>query len=357
MINILTEQCEKAQDSLMKNFWRKEEGTFVNHYPIREPEQWTYWWHAQSLDCLLDGYIRSKEEKYLTRINDEYNGTFIKNGNTFLHNWYDDMEWMALAQLRLWDATKNHLYKKQVLLIWEDIKTAWNDHMGGGMAWKKDQLDYKNTPANAPAAILAFRLYQRFYKEDDLVWGEKILNWNIETLTDPETGFVWDGINRLGDKKIDYDWKFTYNQGVMIGAFVELYKINHSDKRKQQTASPVMNKWMEMAVKIAIETKKSLIDTNHGIIPYEGEDDCGLFKGILVRYLYDLIEIHPGLEDMKEMILDNAQCLIENGINENGLIGGNWEVRETGCVDLAQHLSGIMLLETAAKLLSYKLQN
>lgn len=337
MIKILKEHCEKAQESLVKNFYSREEGTFVNHFPLKETENWIYWWHAHTLDCVLDGYIRTKDEKYLTRFTEEYNGTFIKNGKTFLHNWYDDMEWMALAQLRIWDLTKNNIYKDQVLLLWEDIKTAWNDHMGGGMAWKKDQLDYKNTPANAPAAILAFRLYQRFHREDDFVWGEKILNWNIENLTDPETGFVWDGINRLGDKKIDYDWKFTYNQGVMIGALVELYKINNSNKR------------IELAVKVAKASKKLLI---HGIIPYEGEDDCGLFKGILVRYLYDLIEVYPGLEEFKEIILNNAQCVVEKGMNEKDLIGGNWEIQETGCVDLAQHLSGIMLLETAAKLLS-----
>jgi hypothetical protein len=50
------------------------------------------------------------------------------------------------------------------------------------------------------------------------------------------------------------------------------------------------------------------------------------------------------------MILFNADCLIENGMNENGLIGGNWREKEYNCVDLAQHLSGIMLLETAAKI-------
>lgn len=335
----IEEICNQVQESLIENFWSDAEGTFVNHFPVRESENWIYWWHAHSLDCLIDAYIRSKDPKYLARIEKEYQGTFTRNGNTFLHNWYDDMEWMALAQLRLWDATQEDTYKEQVHIIWEDIKTAWNDHMGGGLAWKKDQLDYKNTPANAPAAILAFRLYQRFANEDDLVWGKRILDWNLANLTDPVTGFVLDGINRLGDKQIDYEWKFTYNQGVMIGALVELYKIEHSQE------------CLVKAEQIAKITKELLVDTNHGIIPYEGEDDCGLFKGILVRYLYDLMEVHPQLTEIREMILQNAQCVIEKGINEHGLIGGNWEVREMAEVDLAQHLSGIMLLETAAKLL------
>jgi predicted alpha-1,6-mannanase (GH76 family) len=339
-MNRIEEFCNQVQESLVECFWSDAEGTFVNHFPARANENWIYWWHAHSLDCLLDAYLRTNDQKYLDRIEKEYRGTFTCNGNTFLHNWYDDMEWMALAQLRLWDATKEDTYKDQVLILWEDIKTAWNDNMGGGLAWKKDQLDYKNTPANAPAAILAFRLYQRFRKEDDLLWGKKILDWNLSNLTDPMTGFVWDGINRLGDKQVDYEWNYTYNQGVVIGALVELYRIEPSEE------------YVDKAVQIAKVTKELLIDSNHGIIPYEGEDDCGLFKGILVRYLYDLIEIHPQSHDLREMILHNARCVVEKGINEHGLIGGNWEVKETANIDLAQHLSGIMLLEVAAKLIN-----
>jgi predicted alpha-1,6-mannanase (GH76 family) len=338
MINNILDYCEKAQDSLMKYFWDEKEGTFINHTPVWDKENWIYWWHAHTLDSLLDGYLRNKDEKYMNYIHKEFKGVFAKNGNTFLHNWYDDMEWMALALLRLWDTTKNPIYNEQVLLLWDDIKTAWNNQMGGGMAWKKDQLDYKNTPANAPAAIVAFRLYQRFHREEDLDWGNKILNWNIMNLTDPVTGIVWDGLNRQGDGKIDYDWNYTYNQGVVIGALVELYRINQSPD------------CLKLAIKIATETKRCFIDTNDGIIPYEGKDDCGLFKGIFVRYLFDLIELDPSLEEFKDMILRNAKCIMENGMNEKGLIGGDWKVKEDNCVDLAQHLSGIMMLEMAAKL-------
>ncbi len=335
---ILTEYCNTAQNSLMNYFWEEQKGVLQNHFPVLEHENWIYWWHAHALDCLLDGYVRTGEEKYLANLRKEYQGTFAMNGQTFLHNWYDDMEWMALAQLRLWDVTGEEACREQVLYLWEDIKTAWNDQMGGGMAWKKDQTDYKNTPANAPAAILALRLYQRFGDEEDLHWGTKILDWNIRNLVDPVSGMVWDGLNRLGDGKIDYEWKFTYNPGVVIGALVELYRINGSKET------------LGTAVKIAKEAKRCYADSQEGILPYEGIDDCGLFKGIFIRYLYQLIEVCPELEDMKEMILFNARCVMERGINEKGLIGGSWKEKEYRCVDLAQHLSGIMVLETAVKL-------
>lgn len=338
-MNRILQACEIVQDSLVKYFWNQEENVFSNHYPSKQDENWIYWWHAHALDCLLDGYLRTQDHKYLNRLRKEYEATYRKNGNTFLHNWYDDMEWMALALLRAWDETKETQYKEQVFLLWEDIKTGWNDHQGGGLAWRKNQLDYKNTPANAPAAILAFRLYQRFNREEDLQWGKQILNWLMENLVDPDTSFVWDGINRQGDNKIDYDWKYTYNQGVVIGALVELYKI----KKKEEL--------LNRAIQIALITKKLLADPHGGILPYEGVDDCGLFKGIFVRYLCELILIKPELLELKEWLLYNAKTLINKGINENGLVGGDWTIKEEKRVDLAQHLSGIMLLEMAAKLI------
>lgn len=342
MDNIIkAKYCDIAQEGLYNGFWDQEDSIYRHHIPHDQSEHFVYWWHAHVIDALLDGYLRTRDKKYLERIKKEFDGTFIKNGNTLLNNWYDDMEWMALALLRMWDETKDDSYKHHVFILWEDIKTAWNDHQGGGLAWKKDQLDYKNTPANAPAAIIAYRLYQRFSNADDLAWGDRIFEWNYENLVDKETGFVWDGKNRLGDGKIDYEWEFTYCQGVFLGAALERYRITKD------------NKYLEMSIKTAMEAKKRLCDRAGGVIPYEGKDDCGLFKGIMVRYIYDLIEECPARSEIKElrqMLLHNAQTLCEKGMDESGIIGGSWDKKPTGVIDLAQQLSGVMLLEMAARL-------
>ena len=330
--------CNEAQEALWNRFWDEKEGVFVNHYPVKTEENWIYWWHAHVLDALLDGYLRTKDSIYLERFRKEYEGTYQKNGDTFLHNWYDDMEWMALALLRAYDITSESKYRDQVRIIWEDIKTAWNDHCGGGMAWKKDQRDYKNTPANAPAAIIAFRLYQRFGEDEDLKWGKKILKWNLENLMDPETNFVWDGMNRMGDGKVDYDWKFTYCQGVVVGAALEYYYIT-KDKE-----------YLKLAGEVARRAVTELAD-EEGIFPYEGEDDCGLFRGIYFRYVYELTAESDEFADLEKVILKNARFLAKNGRNADGLIGGHWERRTEETVDLAQHLSAVMVLEMAEKLL------
>src|SRR5699024_8231001 len=188
------------------------------------------------------------------------------------NDFYDDMLWMGLAVNRLHDYTQDGEHKEAVLELWEDIKTGWNDENGGGIAWNKSQLDYKNTPSNAPAVILAVRLYEKFENETDLEWAENIYEWQKETLVDPDTGIVWDGINREGDGNVDKNWLFTYNQGVFIGASLELYHITDESY------------YLSAAEKTIESTMEEFTDAN-GIIQENDVGDGGLFKGILIRYL------------------------------------------------------------------------
>lgn len=328
--------CDKAQNALHNAFWDAKDRIYRHHLPHNVGEPFCYWWHAHVVDTLLDAYLRTDDKKYLERISAELDGTFRKNGNTYLNNWYDDMEWMALAQLRLYDTIGDDQILQNVLHLWEDIKTAWNDSQGGGLAWKKDQLDYKNTPANAPAAILAYRLYQRLHNPEDLAWGNRIFDWNYENLMNPEHSIVYDGINRLGDGSIDYEWDFTYCQGVMVGAAIERYQITQDEQ------------YLELALRIAEASKARLCDAFGGVIPYEGKDDCGLFKGIMIRYFAQLVNLTPKAEPIRAMILQNARTICEKGMRNDGVIGAHLDKQPEGVVDLAQHLSGTMILEMAA---------
>ena len=333
----LNDALNLAQEALERCYWDEEKQYYEHHFPRKEEEAFVYWWHAHTVDALLDGYLRTGDGVYMERIRKELTGTWNANHQTFLHNWYDDMEWIALALLRLWDVTENDACRDQVFTIWEDVKTAWNDHMGGGLAWQKKQLDYKNTPANAPAAILAFRLYQRFGRPEDLEWGERIFQWNLRHLVDPDNGFVWDGINRLGDGNVDYEWEFTYCQGVFMQAALEYYHITKDEA------------YYEMALATFREAKRRLADSHGGLIPYEGPDDCGLFRGIFFRYCRELYAEKKNEPEIREMIHFHAETVASRGMNREGLIGGSWDKPETGTVDLAQHLSGIMVMEMAAR--------
>ncbi|MBB3113930.1 putative alpha-1,6-mannanase (GH76 family) [Paenibacillus phyllosphaerae] len=335
-------RAEHAQTDFRQLFWNEDRGVMDQVVPCEGTcnDHWIYWWHAHVMDVLVDELERTGSdvgrESFMEQV---LHDTIRWNGGTLLHNYYDDMEWMALALLRAYDRTGNALYKQGALDLWDDIKIAWNDHMGGGMAWKKDQLDYKNTPANAPASILAARLYRLDGRPEDLEWAIRIYRFNQDRLVDPETGFVWDGMNRLGDGEIDYDWKYTYCQGVFLGAGIELYRCTGDSA------------YLADAQRTARATVLELVNAETGMLPREGNDDCGLFKGILVRYLVNLIRIQPELaEPWIGLLRHNAEVLWEKGRSEAGLFSLSWMDQPEPVVQLSGQLSGIMLLEAMAAL-------
>ncbi|WP_020619401.1 glycoside hydrolase family 76 protein [Paenibacillus daejeonensis] len=339
------ERAAWLQERLYANYHDASTGILAQWYPLEaaQPgENFYYWWQAHVIDVWMDGYERSQEAKYLEWIRALAEHLYRVNGYTFLHNYYDDMEWLALALLRVYDATGEDTYRAQVLELWADIRTAWNEHQGGGMAWKKDQLDYKNTPANAPAAILAARLHQRFGDPEDLAWARRIYAWNRQHLVDPQTGFVWDGINRLGDGVIDKDWTFTYCQGVMIGAGVEMHACTGEVA------------YLADARQTAATARQRYVHPQSGMLPDEGIDDTGLFKGIMIRYLTELMLRTGEAEEWQEVLLHNGEQLWSAGLDhESGLTGPAWEQRPSGPVQLSVQLSSVMLIEALARITTH----
>jgi predicted alpha-1,6-mannanase (GH76 family) len=336
------ERAEWMQEKLYQNYWDPETRIMRQWFPGNEEQSganFYYWWQAHVIDSWMDAFERTQDPKWMRRVMDLAAGLRKYNGDTFRHNYYDDMEWTALALLRVYDATGREDLRADVLDLWCDIRTAWNGHLGGGMAWKKDQLDYKNTPANAPAAILAARLFLRFGEEADLAWAIRIYRWNRENLVDPHTGLVWDGINRLGDGHIDKDWEFTYCQGVIIGAALELFKC---------TGDPLYLADGEKTAKAAYDR---FVSPGSGMLPDEGIDDTGLFKGIFVRYMTNFMRETGASGPWRQALARNGNTLWSSGMDrEHGVVGPSWETKAVLPVQVSVQLSGVMLIEALAKL-------
>lgn len=337
---------EKAADSstlnLVDKFWNTT-GSYFNEK--NTSTGFHYWPQAHALDVLVDGYERTGKGEYKMLMDMWFSGVKQKNGGTFLNEFYDDMEWNALAMLRVYNATNDEKYKTAVDAVWADIKTGWNTTMGGGIAWRKSQLYYKNTPANAPAAILAARLYQKFGNASDLEWSKKIYNWLRETLFDQSSGWVYDGINSDNDGKKNTTWKFTYNQGTFIGAALELYKITNDAA------------YLNDALKAANFTLSdaTLTNMNDNLLRDEGGGDGGLFKGVFVRYFTQLILADGMLSSDKKRYADylkhNAQTLWNIGTDKAYLLYGSyWKNKPGASTDLTIQLSGAMLMEASALL-------
>ena len=334
--------ADSSTKSLIQNFWNSS-GEYFNEK--NSNTNFHYWPQAHALDVLIDAYVRSGNKEYKDYMDKWFEGVKQKNGGTFLNEYYDDMEWNALAMLRAYVATKDPKYKSAVEEVWADIKTGWNDQMGGGIAWKKSKLYYKNTPANAPAAILAARLYEQFKIADDLLWSQKIYSWLKETLYNKSSGWVYDGINSENDGKRNESWKFTYNQGSFIGAAIELFKITKNMA------------FLNDAVQAADFTlsDNTLTNQNDNLLRDEGGGDGGLFKGVFIRYFTELIRTEGLLSNNKnryvKYLKHNAETLWNIGTDKSNLLFGSyWKNKAGSTTDLTNQLSGAMLIEAAALL-------
>lgn len=330
--------ADSSSTGLISIFWNATSNYF--NYTATGTE-FHYWPQAHGLDVLLDAYERTKDESYKSYFDKWFTGVKAKNGNTFLNHFYDDMQWNALSMLRAYNATDDEKYKTATIVLWEDIKTGWNDKGGGGIAWNKGELNSKNACSNGPACILAARLYQQFNDADDLEWATKIYNWEKEVLFNPSNGAIYDNLN--ASTGVISNYISTYNQGTFIGSAVELYKITGEKT------------YLNDAVKAANYTINKL--TANRILNTEGNADLALFKGIFVRYFTQLIQT-PGLDaaTKKRFVLFlkyNANELWYTGTNKQYVVfKSDWKsapyfLSET---ELNAQLSGSMLIEAAALL-------
>ncbi|MGM0123433.1 hypothetical protein IGI37_000799 [Enterococcus sp. AZ194] len=332
-----------AQESLDFYYKSNDEKQFMNNvYPLtdeKENEVFNYWWLAHLVDIRIDAYLRTKDEKYLEMAKETYQYNKSRNKGTLLHEYYDDMLWNALAALRLYKITDETVYFEDAKEVCLDIfNTAWNETMGGGFAWKRTQMTYKNTPVNAPIILLAMRLYKIEPQEIYIETSKKTLEWLQKTLIQPDTQFAEDGINRNNDGEIDTQWRFTYNQGVYIGALLEFYSVT-----KDKT---YLSKALTCA-KTAIDTL-----TKEGVFDDQGDGgDIGLFKGILYRYLH-LLYKETNEQFIKSFIENSCDILIENASNSGKILAyRDWLTKDLPkSIYLSDELSGVMALESAAGL-------
>ena len=335
--------ANSSSNALISSFWSSGDKYF--YYDSNGKKDFHYWPQAHALDVLVDAYIRTGNNTYKNYFDQWFEGVKAKNRNTWENEYYDDMEWIALAILRVYKATNDNKYKEAALQIWEYIKIGWNSNAGGGITWKKGMEYSKNACSNGPACILAARLYQEFGDEANKEWALRIYNWEKTTLFNSGNGMVYDNINSETGET-NKSWIFTYNQGTFIGSAVELYKIMGEKS------------YLNDAVLAADYTTSSLV--NNSVLKSEGTGDGGLFKGIFIRYFTDLIQQDRLDTSAKNRYIQfmkfNAETLWNSGTTKPSIFfGPDWRTSPGSSTGLTEQLSGCMLIEAAALLDSKKM--
>ncbi|MDT5323108.1 MAG: hypothetical protein QOF25_260, partial [Mycobacterium sp.] len=223
---------------------------------------WHYWWQAHLLDCLVDAQVRDPQPERRQRIERQVRSQRLRNSG-WVNDYYDDMAWLALALERAGRLAGVERPKALDKLA-DQFLNAWVPEDGGGIPWRK-QDQFFNAPANGPAAIFLARYVTS--QGERLRRAQQMADWIDETLIDPETHLVFDGVKGGSLVRAQY----TYGQGVVLGLETDLAA------RTEDPDHAVRVQRLVAAVRDNMAPD--------GVIQGAGGGDGGLFNGILARYL------------------------------------------------------------------------
>ncbi|MFJ6653722.1 glycoside hydrolase family 76 protein [Microbacterium sp. NPDC091313] len=220
---------------------------------------WHYWWSAFLLDAAVDAarHRPSVRRRLLPRA--LARGIRVRNGGIARRPFWDDLAWLALAVERAGRASAPARVPRRIAAR----LAAAVDPAIGLVPWQVGS-DLFNAPANAPAALLLVRVGR---VAEAAALAERL----SRTLRDPDTGLLWDGVERSeGAPSVVRDL-YTYSQGVAAAADAELYRAT-GDTRILDRAAALID---------ALATWTG----PDGVLPGRGGGDGGLFAGIAVRHL------------------------------------------------------------------------
>ncbi|WP_319437013.1 glycoside hydrolase family 76 protein [Mycobacterium sp. RTGN5] len=316
---------------------------------------WHYWWQAHLLDCLIDAQLRDPQADRLGMITRQIRGHRLRNNGRWTNSYYDDMAWLALALERA-ERLAGVDRPRALATLGEQFVKSWVPEDGGGIPWRK-QDQFFNAPANGPAGIFLARHGDRLRR------AQQMADWIDETLIDPETHLVFDGIMAGSVVRAQY----TYCQGVVLGLETELAVRTRDDRHPARVRRLIAAIGEHMAP--------------GGILKGAGGGDGGLFSGITARYLAlaatdlpagdaESAENTSARDTARTIVLTSAEAAWDNRQSVDGLplfahswdstaevpaaAGGQAQFVE-GAVnssqtperDLSVQLSGWMLMEAA----------
>jgi predicted alpha-1,6-mannanase (GH76 family) len=315
---------------------------------------WQYWWLAHYVDCLVDEAEREQRggrsgpaEDAVTLAHRTLRGIRIRNGLRLRNRYFDDMGWLLVAVQRLQGAAspagRRSLAAAETQLS-RALRAGASEELGGGLYWN-DRRDLKNVAATGPVALYCARA-------GDRAKARRLVDWVYDRLLDPQSGLLLDGLRRGADGQ----WHvvrevYTYNQGVVLGALVEL-----GDPASLARATDLVD---AIDTQLAAPGEARLLTTHGG-------HDGGLFTGIAARYLA-LAGRSPALPHRARvraaaLVRDSAAALWEGRAERPSTARGPWYVFSPDpsvpahpCstarrIELSTQLQAWMILEAAAAL-------
>ncbi|XP_061171978.1 uncharacterized protein LOC133181504 [Saccostrea echinata] len=238
-----------------------------------------FWQNGAVLEPMANFMEYAQHKRYLTVVTGSQRDLYSLMEAYGPYPSFDDMGWFGLSYARIYElfSLQEFLQTAIDILNWS-WKTGWDStgQCNGGM-WFDNNFNAKQTITDVQMYHLAAKLYRltnntefrsKYKKIEEYIFSNNLIN--------SSTFLLSDGID-LNSCKPSNSVGFTYETGIMMGAFSEMYKLTNNDS------------YLILADKIATaaiqyNSNASGIFTEKNCDP-DCDDDAKMFKGIFVRNL------------------------------------------------------------------------
>lgn len=333
------------------------------YFKTPSPAAWTIgWWNNAQCVTLLADLRATDNSPFLRQLTDGEQGIFNvtwrdqardSNGALTYTRWFDDRLWWAVAQIKVYDVTKNPQYlvtarKTFALVDKDDVKAPCGLYNNAYPDVPHGSSTITQALYIEVAALLAARSPNQkaeYLKKANKAWAE------LKKLTYIDGLIQGDGIQGDGNTCSNNHAFLTYQEGVAMAAMVAM---------KQATGN---DKWLDIGQSIAEKT----ISGKYGMLvdgiakefcddDYSCNGDTAQFKGIMMRGFLAMHKARPSTANgaIPAMLKKNAASIWKNNRDKkNQILGLKWAgpYKRYDQVDyrLAAHVSATMALVYASQ--------
>jgi predicted alpha-1,6-mannanase (GH76 family) len=290
------------------------------------------WQPALAVEAMINTYQRTRDVSYLNVVEKSF-ARYRGRRSRF----YDDDGWYLNAWVRAYDVTGDPKYLDEARALFSVMTEAWDEVCGGGLWWNVERT-YKNAITNELFLLAATRLYRREVnlggqRDNYLDWANRAWAWFDASGMINAGNLVNDGLN--GNCVNNGDTTWTYNQGVILSALVELWR-STGDREHLRRAESIA----EATIGTLVHPDGVLREPSE---PHLNNKDAHLFKGIFVQGLARLYDgDRASRPDFGEFLAANADAAWHSGRDARRGVGLVWR-GPPGRVTAATHISGCLL--------------
>ncbi|SPO30495.1 related to DCW1 - Mannosidase, GPI-anchored membrane protein [Ustilago trichophora] len=306
----------------------------------------SWWLTGNALTAVLEFTDKTHSHRYMPQILNTIEKQkkplpwWPSGGGIFRADSTDDTGWYALAMLKMFDITHDTKYLDYAVLDAKYLKSFESSACGGGIIWDIPSKSYKNAISNelylALTAGLANRLQDKKEAKKWLNIAKAQYNWFLHSGMINTQSLINDGLT--DDCKNNGKTIWSYNQGVILGAAVELF-----------LADNFKIEYLNQAQRIANAVIASpAFNSNSGILveSCEASGSCNTdqdaFKGIFMRNLDKLNRVLSRGPYTKYIQLQTKQAY-NKARNATDFYGVQW-TGPVGQANVATQGSAVSLL-------------